>query len=81
MIFNSGSLQLLLHYADEHIAQLSQLSATKTRYFLALQEAGYMSNGPQDHIYAQDGVAYIRITEKGKNLLKLLYEVANDYQE
>ena len=82
MKFTTKHLELLIHYSDNHVARLAQLSATKQKTFLELAASGCMIEDfvqdPFDPLIYTD-VKYIHITEKGRNLLAHTIDAAQDY--
>jgi len=81
-MFTSKHLELLLHYQDNHIARVAQLSATKQKTFFDLESVGLMEeNFIEDPVVCHGNldVKYIRITQKGHNILKHIIDSANDY--
>ncbi len=76
-------LDLLIHYQDNHVARLAQLSAAKQKLFLELAAYGFMieeliQDSLDPMVYTD--VKYIHITSKGHAMLDHLVQEANKYE-
>ncbi len=76
-------LDLVIHYQDNHVARLAQLSASKQKLFFELAAYGFMIEeliqDPLDPMIYTD-VKYIHITPKGHAMLDHLIQEVNKYE-